>query len=59
MSMSRVPWTRSLGLSAIGSFLLTTKRKDTLLLLIVKRRTRTVFTSRDNTKGDGRSLHYA
>src|SRR5882724_11271464 len=38
MSMSRVPWTRSLGLSAICAFLLRVKRKDTPLLPIVKRR---------------------
>src|SRR6184192_68180 len=38
MSMSRVPWTRSLGLSAMEAFLLRVKRKHTLLLLIVKRR---------------------
>jgi len=45
-------------LSAIGAFLLRIKRKNTPLLLIVKRRTTTVFTLRDNSKGDGRSLHY-
>jgi len=39
-----VPWTRSLGLSAIGAFLLRIKRKNTPLLLIVKRRITTVFT---------------
>src|SRR2546429_5259644 len=38
MSMSRVPWTRSLGLSAIDAFPLRTRRENTLLLLIVKRR---------------------
>ena len=38
MSMSRVPWTRSLGLSAMDAFLLRIKRKDKPLLLIVKRR---------------------
>jgi hypothetical protein len=36
--MSRVPWTRSLGLSAIKAFLLRIKGKDTHLLLIVNRR---------------------
>ena len=35
---------------AIDPFLLRSKRKNTLLLLIVKRRT--VLTSRDNSKGD-------
>ena len=45
-------------MSAIGAFLLRIKRKNTPLLLIVKRRTTTVFTLRDNSKGDGRSLHY-
>jgi len=42
----------------MDAFLLRIKRKDTLLLLIVKRRTTTVFTLRDNSKGAGRSLHY-
>jgi hypothetical protein len=53
-----VPWTRSLGLSAMDAFLLRIKRKNILLLLIVKRRTTTVLTSNDKNKGDGRSLHY-
>jgi len=56
--MSRVPWTRSLGLSAINAFLLRIKGKNTPLLLIVKRRTAAVFTSSDKKKGGGRSLHY-
>ncbi len=43
--MSRVPWTRSLGLSAIDAFPLRFRRKNTSLLLIVKRRTAIVFTS--------------
>ena len=43
-------------MSAIDAFLLRIKRKNTLLLLIVKRRT--VLTSSDNSKGAGRSLHY-
>jgi hypothetical protein len=38
-------------LSAINSFLLKIKRKNTPLLLIVKRRTTTVFTLRDASKG--------
>jgi hypothetical protein len=58
MSMSRVPWTRSLGLSAIDAFLQRFKRKNTFLLLIVKRSATTVLTLRDNRKGDGRSLRY-
>ena len=45
-------------MSAIGAFLLRIKRKNTPLLLIIKRRTTTVFTLRDSSKGDGRSLHY-
>jgi len=56
--MSRVPWTRSLGLSAINAFLLRIKGKNTPLPLIVKRRTAAVFTSSDKKKGGGRSLHY-
>jgi hypothetical protein len=40
MSMSRVPWTRSPGLSAIDAFPLRAKRKNTPLLLVVKRRSR-------------------
>src|ERR1700722_19357061 len=48
---------RSLGLSAIDAFLLRIKRKNILLLLSVKRRTTTAFTSRDNSNGDNRSLH--
>src|SRR5580704_9315578 len=47
MSMSRVPWTRSLDLSAMDAFLLRVKRKNILLLLIVKGRTTTVFNSRE------------
>jgi hypothetical protein len=43
MSISRVPWTRSFGLSGICAFLLGIKRKNTPLLLSVKRRTTTVF----------------
>jgi hypothetical protein len=39
MSMSRAPGTTSLGLSALESFLLKIGRKNTPLLLIVKRRT--------------------
>jgi hypothetical protein len=58
MSMSRVPWTRSLGLSAIDTFLLRFRRKSTLLLLIVKRSATTVLTLRENSKGHGRFLHY-
>jgi hypothetical protein len=38
-------------LSAIDAFLLRIKRKNTRLILIVKRRTTTVFTLRDNSKG--------
>src|SRR5437762_13819046 len=38
MSISRVPWMRSLGLSDMNAFPLTIKRKNTLSLLIVKRR---------------------
>jgi hypothetical protein len=57
MSMSRVPWTRSLGLSVIDAFLLRIKKK-TLLLLTVNRRIRTVFPSRDKSNGAGHSLHY-
>ncbi len=53
-----MPWTRSLVFSAIDAFLLRIKRKNTPLLLIVKRRTATVFTSSDKNKGGGRSLHY-
>jgi hypothetical protein len=45
-------------LSAIDAFPLRIKRKNTPLLLIVKRRTTTVFALRDNSKGAGRSLHY-
>jgi hypothetical protein len=45
-------------LSAIDAFLLRVKRKNTPLPLIVKRRKNaTVFTLRDSSKGDGRSLH--
>jgi hypothetical protein len=41
----------------MDAFLLRIKRKDTLLLLIVKRRKNaTVFTLRDSSKGDGRFL---
>jgi hypothetical protein len=39
-------------LSVIGAFLLRLKRKSTPHLLIVKRRTAIVFTSRDKSKGD-------
>jgi hypothetical protein len=46
------------GFSAIVAFPLRIKRKNTPLLLSVKRRTTAVITSRDNSKGDGRSLHY-
>jgi hypothetical protein len=51
MSMSRV-----LGLSAMDAFLLRIKRKNTLLLLIVKRRVATVSTLRDNARVAGRDL---
>jgi hypothetical protein len=45
MSMSRVPSTRSLGWSALDPFPMRIKRKNTPLLLIVKRRTTTALTS--------------
>src|SRR5712691_6355849 len=41
MSISSVPWTRSLGLSAIDAFLLRAKRKNTPLILIVTRKAKT------------------
>src|SRR6267143_6388389 len=56
MSISSVPWTRSLGLSAIKVLPLGKQEENTPLILFVKGRT--VLTSRDNSKGDGRSLHY-
>jgi len=43
---------RSLGWSAIDAFPLRFRRKNTSLLLIVKRRTTTVCTLRDTRKGD-------
>jgi hypothetical protein len=42
----------------MGAFLLRFKRKNTLLLLSVKRRTTTVVTLTDTGKGHARSLHY-
>src|ERR1700674_2569760 len=57
MSISSVPWTRSLGLSGINPLPLGYQEEYTPLLLVVKRRTATVFTSSDKNKGDGRSLH--
>jgi hypothetical protein len=45
-------------LSAINSFLLKIKRKNTLLLLSVKRNHDSLRLVRDSNKGDGRSLHY-
>jgi hypothetical protein len=56
MSMSRVPWTRSVGLSAIKVLPSGKQEENTPLILFAKGRT--VLTSRDNSKGDGRSLHY-
>jgi hypothetical protein len=46
-------------LSAIGSFLLRFRRKNTLHLLIVKRNATTVFSSKDKSKRPpSPSLHY-
>jgi hypothetical protein len=57
MSISSVPWTRSLGLSGINLLPLGYQEEYTPLLLVVKGRTAIVFTSSDKNKGDGRSLH--
>jgi hypothetical protein len=58
MSMSSVPWTRSLGLSAIKILPPDKQEENTPLIPFVKRRTTTVFTLRDTSKGDDHSLHY-
>src|SRR6266581_5414503 len=54
MSISSVPWTRSLGLSAIKVFPPGKQEENTPLILFVKGSATTVLTLRDNNKGDGR-----
>src|ERR1700746_1282767 len=59
MSISRVPWTRSLGLSAIKALPPVNQEENTPLILFVKGSATTVLTLRDNRKGaGGHSLRY-
>src|SRR5258706_16074693 len=57
MSISSVPWTRSLGLSGINLLPLGYQEEDTLLLLVVKRR-RPVLPSAPKKRCSSVQRHY-
>src|SRR5712692_733267 len=59
MSISRVPWTRSLGLSGINLLPLGYQGEHTPLILVVKRRGwATAIFALAESKDDGHSLYY-